>query len=98
MTIDQLADQLRGLENRFNFLSEIWDREHRIDGTHREFTDPLILRGPLRFLGLTESTANPTDAELPESSDLAVHRNTTSGAIFLAFNDAGTIVTVELTP
>lgn len=47
--------------------------------------------------GYTSSTAAATTTELPTSGDLGIHKNTTSGAVHLCFNDAGVIRSVQLT-
>ena len=46
--------------------------------------------------GYTSSTADPTTTDLPVAGDYGVHKNTTSGTVYLAFNDAGTIKKVAL--
>lgn len=53
--------------------------------------------GSLRDLGYTSSTADPTTTELPSNKDVAIHKNTTSGAVYLAYNDGGAIKKVALT-
>jgi len=45
----------------------------------------------------TSSAADPTTTELPSDKDWGVHKNTTSGNVFLAYNDNGSIVKVQLT-
>lgn len=45
----------------------------------------------------TSSTADPTTAEYPNAGDFGIHKNTTSGTLFLAANDGGTIRKVALT-
>lgn len=57
----------------------------------------LTLNGSLRFIGQTSTAANPTTTELPNDKDLAIHRNTATAAVYLAYNDAGTIKKVQLT-
>lgn len=47
--------------------------------------------------GYTSTTADPTTTELATAGDFGIHKNTTSGTVFLAFNDAGTIKKVALT-
>ena len=51
---------------------------------------------PIRLLGVIQTTADPTTTELPSASDCAIHKNTTSGKVYLAYNDGGTIKKVEL--
>jgi len=46
--------------------------------------------------GYTSSAADPTTTELATAGDYGIHKNTTSGTVFLAFNDAGTIRKVAL--
>lgn len=53
--------------------------------------------GSLRFLGRTSTAADPTTTELTTDKDLAIHKNTNSGAVFLAYNDGGAIKKVALT-
>lgn len=51
----------------------------------------------LRSLGFTSTSSDPTTTELPNNKDTSIHKNTTSGACFLAFNDSGTIKKVAMT-
>jgi hypothetical protein len=44
----------------------------------------------------TSTAANPTTTEYPNDKDWGIHKNTASGAIFLAHNNGGTIVSVQL--
>src|SRR6266852_3543696 len=44
----------------------------------------------------TSSAANPSITELPNSGDWCLHKNTTSGFIYLAYNNGGAIVKVQL--
>lgn len=46
--------------------------------------------------GYTSSAADPTTTDLATAGDFGIHKNTTSGTVFLAFNDAGTIRKVAL--
>lgn len=50
-----------------------------------------------RWVGLTSSAADPTTTELPNDKDYGLHKNTSSGAVFLAYNDGGAIRKVQLT-
>lgn len=56
-----------------------------------------LAQGSLRILGRTSTTADPTTTELPNDKDLAIHKNTTTGFIYLAYNDGGTIKKATLT-
>ena len=47
--------------------------------------------------GYTSSAADPTTTELATAGDYGIHKNTTSGTVYLAFNDGGTIKKVALT-
>lgn len=53
------------------------------------------------FCGLvsqqTSAAADPTTTEYPTDKDWGIHKNTTSGNVFLAVNDGGTIKKVQLT-
>jgi hypothetical protein len=51
----------------------------------------------LTLLGYTSAAADPTTTELPTDKDLAIHKNTSSGDVFLAYNNGGIIVKVQLT-
>lgn len=51
----------------------------------------------LAIRGYSESTGAPTTTELPADGDCGIHKNTSSGTVFLAFNDGGTIRSVALT-
>lgn len=56
-----------------------------------------LSQGSLRVLGRTATAADPTTTELPTDKDLAIHKNTTTGFVYLAYNDSGTIKKVALT-
>ncbi len=45
----------------------------------------------------TSSAADPTTTELPNDGDACIHKNTSSGNIYLAFNNSGSIVKTQLT-
>ena len=46
----------------------------------------------------TSSSADPTTTEYPNDGDAGIHKNTSSGDVFLAYNDGGsTVVKVQLT-
>lgn len=45
----------------------------------------------------TSTTADPTTTEYPNDKDAGIHKNTSSGDVFLAYNDGSTIVKVQLT-
>lgn len=51
----------------------------------------------IRFTGSSSSSADPTTTELPNARDWGIHKNTTSGNVFIAYNDGGTIRKVQLT-
>jgi hypothetical protein len=53
--------------------------------------------GTLRCIGFTSSAGNPTTTQLTTNKDFGIHRNTSSGDVFLAYNDSGTIKKVLLT-
>lgn len=53
--------------------------------------------GGLRFLGQTTSTSTPSTTQLPNSADCAVHVNTSTSKVYLAYNLGGVIKKVELT-
>lgn len=57
----------------------------------------VALPGGLTFIGYTSAAGNPTTTELPSSMDLAIHKNTGTSAVYLAFNDGGVIKKVQLT-
>jgi hypothetical protein len=61
-------------------------------------TGAVVLNGGLRLKGYTSAAADPTTTELPSDKDCCIHKNTSSGSVFLAFNDGGsTIKKVALT-
>lgn len=68
-----------------------------VSGNNTDITKLLGLSGGLRFIGFTSSTTDPTTTELTADGDMAIHRNTTSTNIFLAFRFAGAIFKVQLT-
>ena len=48
-------------------------------------------------LSRTSTSADPTTTEYPNDGDAGIHKNTSSGDVFLAYNDGGsTIVKVQL--
>ncbi len=53
--------------------------------------------GRVKLNGMSSSAADPSTTELPTSGDIGVHKNTTSGNVFLAVNDGGAIKKVQLT-
>lgn len=53
--------------------------------------------GGCHFIGKTTSAADPTTTEFPMAHDWGFHKNTASGALFIVFNDAGSIKTLTLT-
>ncbi len=49
-------------------------------------------------LSRTSAAADPTTTEYPNDGDAGIHKNTSSGNVYLAYNDGGsTIVKVQLT-
>lgn len=63
--------------------------------TAKTLTDPLFAGGT-KFKGFTSSTGAASVTELPDDKNFSIHKNTTSGAIVLAYNDGGAIKTVAL--
>jgi len=57
----------------------------------------VTLNGGLKWLGYTSSAAAPTTTELPADKNVAIHKDTGTSKIYLAFNDSGVIKKVELT-
>jgi hypothetical protein len=57
----------------------------------------LAIISTLRWRGYISAANDPTTTELPTDKDVAIYKNTLSGNIFLAFNNAATIVKVQLT-
>lgn len=45
----------------------------------------------------TSTSADPTTTEYPNDKDAGIHKNTTSGNVYLAYNDGGTVKKVALT-
>lgn len=52
--------------------------------------------GDAKLVGLKSSAADPTTTEFPADKDWGLHKNTTSGAVYLAFNDGGVVKKVAL--
>lgn len=50
-----------------------------------------------RMSQTTSTAADPTTTEYPTSGQWGVHKNTSTGNVFLAYNDGGTIKKVQLT-
>ena len=50
-----------------------------------------------RMSQTTSTAADPTTTEYPTSGQWGIHKNTSSGDVFLAYNDGGTIKKVQLT-
>ena len=65
-------------------------------GSNSDITQLLGLTGGLRLIGFTTTTADPSTTELPTNKDVAIHKNTTSGIVYLAFNDGGVIKKIAL--
>jgi hypothetical protein len=59
--------------------------------------DESRLTVPNRINQSTSTTADPTTTEYASDGDWGIHKNTTSGNVFLAYNDGGSIVKVQLT-
>lgn len=58
----------------------------------------VMFPGGAHFVGYTSSASTPTTTELPNDKDMAIHKDTNSGAVYLAFNDGGgTIKKIALT-
>jgi hypothetical protein len=53
--------------------------------------------GALRHIGRTATAAAPTTTELATDKDWSIHKDTSGGSVYLAYNDAGTIKKVALT-
>ena len=53
--------------------------------------------GIMQFNGYRTHNIDPSTATFPNDKDFGVHKNTSSGDVFLAFNDGGTIKKVQLT-
>lgn len=68
-----------------------------MSGNNADITKLLGLSGGLRFIGFTSSATDPSTTELTSDGDLAIHRNTASTNIFLAFRFSSTIFKVQLT-
>lgn len=66
-------------------------------GTDTVHAGHLVLLGSLKWLGYTSAAADPTTTELTTDKDVAIHKNTSSGDVFLAYNDGGVIKKVALT-
>lgn len=45
----------------------------------------------------TSSSGDPNFFTIPNNGDMTVHKNTTSGNVFFAYNDGGSVVKVQLT-
>lgn len=53
--------------------------------------------GIMQFNGYRTNSIDPSTATFPNDKDFGVHKNTSSGDVFLAFNDGGVIKKVQLT-
>ena len=51
----------------------------------------------LALNGYTTTAAAATTTELPTAGDFGIHKNSSSGAVHLCFNDGGTIKSVQMT-
>jgi hypothetical protein len=72
------------------------------------FASPTVGVGAVGFRGITHgdiatldlqrtsTAADPILADLPNAGNASIHKNTTSGNVFLAYNDGGTIKKVQL--
>lgn len=58
-----------------------------------------LLLADLPILGRldrTSSTADPTNVDISTTGQASIHKNTISGNIFLAYNNGGTIIKIQL--
>lgn len=78
-------------------------KNQAIEGEPHYTTDSKVLytfdgtvnkQSGMRF---TSTAADPTTTEIPNDSEFGLHKNTSSGAVFLAYNDGGSIKKVQLT-
>jgi len=53
--------------------------------------------GTMQFNGYRAQNTVPNTATFPNDKDLGIHKNTSTGVISLAYNNGGTIVSVQLT-
>lgn len=53
--------------------------------------------GIMQFNGYRTHNIDPSTATFPNDKDFGIHKNTSTGNVFLAFNDGGTIKKVQLT-
>jgi hypothetical protein len=55
-----------------------------------------VVAGVLTFKGKKSSSSDPNTTSWPTASTWGIHKNTSSGAVFLVYNDGGTIKTASL--
>jgi hypothetical protein len=88
-----------GLAANINAADTLWDAQV---GEPAYTTDSKVLyifdgvnniQAGMRY---TETTADPTTTEIPNDKEFGLHKNTTSGNVYLAFNNGGTILKVQL--
>lgn len=89
---------MRDLNTDPDFIRETYTPATEIANAPQPFgPTPEAAGASVRFQGYTSSTADPGIGDLPLDRDLGVHKNLTSSAVFLAFNDGGVIKKVQLT-
>ena len=87
-----LADQ--------EFASLRWDSNVfsiKCEATGTGTVHNIVIENVAKINGSTSSSADPSTTEYPNTGDHGIHKNTTSGNVFLAYNDGGSIVKVQLT-
>ncbi len=58
--------------------------------------DGRLIIGGARFMGLTTAAGGPTTTQLPSNKDFAIHLDTVTEVVYLAYNNDGDIVKVAL--
>lgn len=99
---DQVRSQagsavVQELESLVASLSALLNAEHDREGAHGEVTATSVTMNGATLLGYTSSDDDPTILDLPGDHTWGLHKNVTSGDVFLAYNDNGTILKVQLT-
>jgi hypothetical protein len=69
-------------------------------GSNSDITELLSLTlaviNTLRIKGFTQAATPPSLLEYPASKDFGVHRDTLTGFLYMAFNFAGTVYSVQM--
>lgn len=76
-----------GIAGRLFVATDTWEISRDNGATWDSIVQPLLR---------TTSAADPALTNVPTAGNAAIHKNTTTGNVFLAYNDGGTVRKVQL--